>query len=489
MEIESVTPVLAVAVSFVAALLIAVTGRWPNIREGCSVAAGIAKFLIVLTMLPAVLDGKTIHYSLVSLAPGIPILDFRVDALGLLFAITASFLWILTTFYSIGYMRALNEHAQTRYYFCFALTMSATLGVAFSSNLVTLYLFYELISFATYPLVAHKETDEAFDKGNKYVFYLLMTSKGLLLASFMTYGLSGTFDFKPNGVFASDANRTLLMLTYFLFLIGIGKAAIMPFHAWLPAAMVAPTPVSALLHAVAVVNTGIFCLLRIMFHVFGVEMMKDLNLGIMTAAIASVTIIVASLYALTRDNLKALLAYSTIGQLSYMVLGGALLTPAGMAAGIIHIANHALGKITLFLCAGSIYVASHKTKVSELNGIAKRMPYTMAAFALGALSLIGFPLLGGFISKWYLTLGSVEAGEYSFVAVLITSTVLNACYFLPILYAAFFRELPKGEPADRHEAPTVMVVPLALTAAGVLISFFAPDLFLNLAKLIVGDVK
>ncbi|MGH7252382.1 MAG: proton-conducting transporter membrane subunit, partial [Nitrospiraceae bacterium] len=389
MELESITPVLAVAVSSVAALLIVVTRRWPNIREGWSVVAGIVKFLLVLTMVPAVLDGKTLRYTLWSLTPGVPILDFRVDALGLLFAATASFLWILTTVYSIGYMRSLHEHAQTRYYFCFAITMSATLGVAFSSNLVTLYLFYELISFATYPLVAHKETDEAFDKGNKYVFYLLMTSKALLLASFLAYALSGTFDFKPNGVFPSDANRTLLTLTYFLFLIGIGKAAIMPFHAWLPAAMIAPTPVSALLHAVAVVNTGIFCILRIMFDVFGVELMKALNLGVMTAIIASITIIMASLYALTRDNLKALLAYSTISQLSYMVLGGALLTPAGMASGIIHIANHALGKITLFLCAGSIYVAAHKTKVSELNGIAKRMPYTMTAFALGALSLIG----------------------------------------------------------------------------------------------------
>lgn len=489
MEIESVTPVLAVAVSFVGALLIVATRRWPNIREGCSVAAGIAKFLIVLTMVPTILAGNTIHYTLWSLVPGIPVLDFRVDALGLLFAGTASFLWILTTFYSIGYMRSLNEHAQTRYYFCFALTMSATIGVAFASNLVTLYLFYELISVTTYPLVAHKETEEAYDKGNKYVFYLMMTAKGLLLASFMTYALSGTFDFKPNGVFPADANRTFLMITYFLFLIGVAKAAMMPFHSWLPAAMVAPTPVSALLHAVAVVNTGIFCVLRIMFHVFGVELMKELDLGIITAVIASFTIIVASLYALTRDNLKALLAYSTIGQLSYMVLGGALLTPAGMASGIIHIANHALGKITLFLCAGSIYVASHKTKVSELNGIGKRMPYTMAAFALGALSLIGFPLLGGFVSKWYLTLGSVEAGEYSFVAVLITSTVLNACYFLPILYAAFFREMPAGERTERHEAPTVMVVPLALTAAGLLVSFFAPELFLNLAKLIVGDMK
>jgi multicomponent Na+:H+ antiporter subunit D len=263
----------------------------------------------------------------------------------------------------------------------------------------------------------------------------------------------------------------------------------MPFHAWLPAAMVAPTPVSALLHAVAVVNTGIFCILRIMFHVFGVELMKALELGVITAVIASITIIVASLYALTRDNLKALLAYSTISQLSYMVLGGALLTPAGMASGIIHIANHALGKITLFLCVGSIYVAAHKTKVSELNGVGRQMPFTMAAFALGALSLIAIPPLGGFITKWYLTLGSIEAGQYPIVAVLITSTILNACYFIPIVYAAFFRELPPGEKAERKEAPTAMVVPLVLTALGVLIAFFMPSIFLDLAKLIVGEVK
>lgn len=489
MEIESITPVLAVAVSLLGAALIVVTRRSPNIREGCSVAAGIAKFLIVLTMVPAVLAGNTIHYTLLSLAPGVPILAFRVDALGLLFAAIASFLWILTTFYSIGYMRSLQEHAQARYYFCFAITMSATIGVAFSSNLVTLYLFYELISFSTYPLVAHKETEEAFAKGNTYVFYLMMTSKGLLLASFLAYALSGTFDFKPNGMFPSETNPTLLTLTYVLFLVGIGKAAIMPFHAWLPAAMVAPTPVSALLHAVAVVNTGIFCVLRVMFHVFGVELMKALNLGVMTAVIASITIIIASLYALTRDNLKALLAYSTIGQLSYMVLGGALLTPAGMASGIIHIANHALGKITLFLCAGSIYVAAHKTKVSELNGIAKRMPFTMAAFALGALSLIAIPPLGGFISKWYLTLGAIEAEQYPVIAVLITSTILNACYFIPIVYAAFFRDLPPGEKAERQEAPTVMVVPLVLTAIGILVSFFMPSVFLDLARMIVGEVR
>lgn len=489
MEIESIVPFLSVVVSLVAAVLIVVARRWPDLREGCSVVAGIVKCGLVLSMAPSVLDGKRVHFSLVTIASEIPVVEFRVDALGLLFAATASFLWILTTLYSIGYMRTLKEHAQTRYYFCFALTMSGALGVAFSSNLVTLYLFYELISFATYPLVAHKETDEAFARGNTYLFYLLMTSKGLLLATFLVYALSGTFDFKPGGVFPSGVDRALVMVTYFLFLIGIAKAAMMPFHAWLPAAMIAPTPVSALLHAVAVVNTGIFSILRIMFHIVGVELMKELNLGIITAVIASFTIIVASLYALTRDNLKALLAYSTIGQLSYMVLGGALLTPGGMASGIIHLANHALGKITLFLCAGSIYVASRKTKVSELNGLARQMPYTMTAFALGALSLIGLPLFGGFVSKWYLTLGSVEAGWYPVLIVLVTSTILNACYFVPILYAAFFRELPQGEQAVRREAPLVMLVPLGLTAAGIVVSFFMPSIFLDLARLIVGEVS
>ncbi|MFQ5779825.1 MAG: monovalent cation/H+ antiporter subunit D family protein [Nitrospiria bacterium] len=515
MEIVSIKPLLAVAVSLVGTAFIIATRKSPNIREGCSLVTAILKFLIVLTLVPAVLAGNTIHYTLISFLPGVSI-AFRVDGLGLVFALSASFLWILTTFYSIGYMRSLNEHAQTRYYTCFAITLSATMGVAFSANWVTLFLFWEIITFFTYPLVAHHETEEAFAGGNKYILYLLATSKAFMLpAIILTFVLSGSFDFKPHGIFPAGADPTVLVIIYFLYLAGIGKAAIMPFSAWLPAAMVAPTPVSALLHAVAVVNTGVFCVLRVIFHVFGVELMKALNLGVMTAFIVSFTIIMASLYALTRDNLKARLAYSTVSQLSYIVLGGALLTPSGMAGGIMHIANHAFAKITLFFCAGSIYVASGKTHISQLNGIGRKMPWTMAAFGIATLSMMGVPPAGGFLSKWYLTIGSMEARELSFLLVLMVSSLLNAVYFLPIVYNAFFKEgaealqpvpqsvgaaaaeIHEGDSGGRshggggHEGPIqepsyLIVVPLFLCAVISLVLGMYPNFLLELIGLVIG---
>jgi multicomponent Na+:H+ antiporter subunit D len=452
MEIESIRPFLAMAVSLIGAALIVATRKDPNIREGVAFGAGLLKFLIVASMIPAVLEGNTFHFTLFSFLPSVSI-ALRVDALGILFAATASFLWMVTTIYSIGYMRTNKEHAQTRFYACFAITLSATMGVAFSANLVTMYLFYEILTFITYPLVTHKETEEAFAGGNKYLFYLLGTSKAFLLTAIvMTYAVSGNLAFKQGGLFPPDANPAVLTTIYFLFLFGIGKAAIMPVHAWLPAAMVAPTPVSALLHAVAVVNTGVFCVLRVIFHVFGVELMKALNLGFYTAFFACFTIVMASVYALTRDNLKARLAYSTISQLSYIILGGALLTPAGMAGGIMHIANHAFSKITLFFCAGSIYVASHKTNISQMKGIGRQMPWTMAAFTIGALSMIGVPPVAGFVSKWYLAVGSIQAGEIPVLFVLLASTLLNAGYFVPIIYNAFF-EAPEEEHGGGHGQP------------------------------------
>lgn len=504
MEIESIKPFLAIAVSLIGAASIVAVRKNPNIREVCSVGAAIIKFFIVASMIPAILAGNTIHYTLLSFLPQVSI-SFRVDALGILFATTASFLWILNTFYSIGYMRTLKEHAQTRYYACFAMTLSATMGVAFSANLITLYLFYELITFCTYPLVAHKETEEAFAGGHKYIFYLIGTSKTFFLAAIiLTFTLSGTTSFRPNGVFMQGISPTLLIMVYFLFLAGIGKAAIMPFHGWLPAAMVAPTPVSALLHAVAVVNTGVFCVLRVIFHVFGIKLMQELNLGVVTAFLASFTILMASIYALTRDNLKARLAYSTVSQLSYIILGGALLTPSGMAGGIMHIVIHAFSKITLFLCAGSIYVASHKTKISEMGGIGRQMPWTMAAFSIGALSMIGVPPLSGFITKWYLGLGSIEAHQPAILLVLLTSSVLNAAYFVPIIYKAFF-EVPEGllrlrpmslgaaargfdEEGDQKEEHTIkepsyfILIPLMLTALISLMLGLFPNFLLTFIK-------
>jgi multicomponent Na+:H+ antiporter subunit D len=486
MEIETIKPLLALAVSLVGAVLILVTRSLPNVREGCSLMVATLKFLIVLTMIPAVLAGNTLHYTLFSITstPGLSI-AFQVDAMGLLFAITASFLWILITLYSIGYVRSLKEQAQTRYYLCFAITLSATIGVAFAANLLTLYLFYELVGFFIYPLVVHKETKEAFVRGNRYLFYVFVLAKLFMLAGFMTYGLSGTLDLNPKGIFPSKADPTLLTITFLLFVIGISKAAIIPFHAWLPAAMVGPLPVVT---SLAVIDIGAFCILRAAYFIFGLDTLKELNLGLPLIFLASFTIVAASVIALTRDDLKARLVYSTIGQISYTLLGAALLVPAGLTGGILQIVNHAIAKITLFFCAGSIAVVSGKTRVSELNGIGKQMPFTMVAFTLGALSIIGFPPFAGFISKWYLVSGSAEAGLYPAIVVLVASSILSASYLLPIVYAAFFRDPPPGEKAERREAPIMMVVPLMLAAIGTLLLFFAPTIFLGLARVVMGEV-
>ncbi len=486
--IVSIKPVLALAVSAIAAVCIIYARKNPNLRESFSLGAGVLKFLIVVSMAPVVLAGGAIEYTLVTIYPGVSI-SFKVDALGLMFAGTASFLWILASLYSIGYMRGNNEKSQTRFYACFAIALSSTMGVAFASNIFTLFLFYEILSVSTYPLVMHKETKEAREGGKMYVIYLVGASKSFFLAAMiLTYMLTGTLDFARGGMFEGISGSTMLTAIYILYILGIAKAGIMPMHNWLPAAMVAPTPVSALLHAVAVVKVGVFSVLRIIFDVFGVDLMHQLHLGFGTAVVVSFTILLASTYALTQDNLKIRLAYSTVSQLSYVILGAALLTKSGVTGGVMHVAVHAFSKITLFFCAGAIYIASHKTLVSELNGIAKKMPYTMTAFAIGALSMIGVPPVAGFISKWYLLLGTLEAEHMFFLFVLVTSTMLNAAYFLPILNAAFFKDLPSGETAERQEAPLPAVIALCVTATAAVTMFFAPSIFLDLTNLVIDSL-
>ncbi|MBI5253805.1 MAG: monovalent cation/H+ antiporter subunit D family protein [Euryarchaeota archaeon] len=481
----SVKPLLAVLASAVGAALIVASSRRPNLRESWTIAAGIIKFLIVASMASTILAGNTVAYTLFKILPGIEI-KFRVDALGMVFATTSSFLWILTSIYSIGYVRSLKEHAQTRYFACFAISLSAAIGIAFSANLFTMLLFYETLTVITYPLVAHKETPEAYAAGWKYFVYLLGTSVFQLAAIILTYNFAGTLEFSENGILAGKASPAILTAIYVLFIAGYTKAAIMPLHSWLPTAMIAPTPVSALLHAVAVVKAGVFSILRIIFHVYGIDLMSSLNLGIATAYFVSFTIIVASIFALTQDNLKLRLAYSTVSQLSYVILGAALLTASGVIGGIMQIAVHAFAKITLFFCAGSIYIASHKTNVSELSGIGRKMPFTMLAFAVGAISMIGAPPAAGFISKWYLVLGSIEAGEVALLFVLLASSILNAAYFLPVVYKAFF-EAPKEEfnGGEIKEAPVFVVVPLVLTAIASVMLCLYPDYFLDLAKEVI----
>jgi multicomponent Na+:H+ antiporter subunit D len=482
------TPLLAILVSALAALLVAWTGeRRRNLREFWSIAAGVTQLGLVTSMVPAVISGQIPQGVLFRLLPGVE-LAFRVDGLGLLFAIGASLLWIATTFYSIGYVRTLEEHAQTRYFACFALALSATMGVAFAANLFTLFLFYEALTLSTYSLVAHKETPEAKAGARKYVIYLLGAAKVLLLTAIvLTYNLAGTLDFRSGGILPAEqvaTHSTLLAVVFVFFLFGLAKNAVMPLHSWLPAAMVAPTPVSALLHAVAVVKTGVFATLRVFLFIFGTETMRRLGVDTFAIGIASVTVLLASVLALYQDNLKARLAFSTISQLSYIVLGGALLTTSGILGGIAHITNHAVSKITLFFCAGSIYASTHKTEISQMSGLAKRMPWTMAAFALASLSLVGIPPSSGFVSKWYLALGSVERGNQWVLGVLLVSSLLNAAYLGPVIYTAYF-ETPATEhdDGDIREVP-LMVVPLVVSAAISLLLGIYPEPVLKLAGMV-----
>ncbi len=485
--ITSIQPVLAVLVSLIAGFLILASSRRPNIRELWTLFAAVIKFLIVVSMLPIILQGNIIEYQLFTIFNGLDI-KFRVDAFGMFFAITASFLWILTSLYSIGYVRSLKEHSQTRYFFCFAIALSSVMGIAFAGNLLTLFIFYEILTLSTYPLVIHKQTPEALNAGTKYFGYLLTTSILFqLTAIILVYTLTGTLEFSDQGILAGHGSELLLTIIFFMFILGYTKAAIMPLHSWLPTAMVAPTPVSALLHAVAVVKAGVFSILRVIFHIFGINLLSELGLGIMLAYLVSCTILLASIFALTQDNLKKRLAYSTISQLSYIVLGAALLSPSGIIGGIIHIVNHAFAKITLFFCAGSIYVAAHKQNISDMNGIGKKMPITMLAFTIGTLGMIGIPLTGGFISKWFLVLGSIEAQQIPILVVLLVSSILNAGYFFPVIYTAFFKESPEKD-KDIKEPTSFMVIPLTLTAIISIILGMYPSIFLDLARMVMNGV-
>jgi len=485
MVVFSLIPLFAVLVSALGALLIAWTGqRRANLREFWSVAAGVVMFGLVAFMIPDILAGRIPECILFRILPGIEV-AFRVDAFGLLFSVGASLFWILTSFYSIGYMRTLKEHSQTRYFACFALALSATIGVAFAANLFTLFLFYEALTLVTYPLVGHKETAEARAGARKYVIYLLGAAKVFLLAAIiLIYNVTGTLDFKNGGIIPAEQitqHPTLLFFIFALFLFGFAKNALMPLHSWLPAAMVAPTPVSALLHAVAVVKTGVFSTLRVFLFIFGLNAMRAVGADQLALAAASVTIVVASLLALGQDNLKARLAFSTVSQLSYIILGAALLNSWGVTGGIAHITNHAVSKITLFFCAGSIYASAHKTEISQLSGISKRMPWTMAAFALSSLSIIGIPLTSGFVSKWYLALGAVDHHSLILLSVLLVSSLLSAAYLGQILYKAYF-EVEKESPhhEEVHEVPWI-VAPLAISAAASLLLGIYPGLVLGLA--------
>lgn len=468
----------AVAVPFVAALLIPAFGRQPNLREAVTLLAAGILFVLVVSIAVPVLDGARPAWPGIAVMPGVS-LAFSIEPLGMLFTLVASGLWIVNSVYSIGYMRGNDEPRQTSYYVCFAIALGSTIGIAFAANLFTLFLFYEALTLSTYPLVTHHRDAESMRSGRLYLLMLLGTSLLLFLpAIIITFALAGTVDFRTGGILAGTGG-TLLAVLLALYVFGIGKAAVMPLHGWLPAAMVAPTPVSALLHAVAVVKAGVFSVVKVIVYIFGLGTLVSTGAGDWLVYVASASVLIASFIALTRDNLKARLAYSTVSQLSYVILGAAILTPISLVGAAMHIAAHAVCKITLFFAAGSIYTAAHLTKVSELDGIGRRMPWTMTAFAIGALGMIGVPPTAGFLGKWFMLNGAMELANWVALSVLIVSTLLNAGYFLPIVFRAFFRPAPAG--AHGGEAPWPIVLALTVTAAVAVALFLMPAIPLALS--------
>lgn len=482
MSLNLLLPIILL-MPIIGAAFVGICGKKPNLREAVTLFTSTATFCLTLQLLPAIMNGQSLEYSIVEPLPGLS-LALKLEPLGMLFALIASFLWIVTSIYAIGYMRGAKEKNQTRFFIFFALAISFTLGLSFAGNLLTLFVFYEALTLSTFPLVTHKGNDAAKQGGRVYLGILLTTSILFFLpAMIWTYHAAGTLDFTPGGILNAELLSPFAAgLLLFLFFYGAGKAALMPFHRWLPSAMVAPTPVSALLHAVAVVKAGVFTLLKIAVYIFGLDFMGTLMAQDILLYIAGGSILLASLIAMTKDNLKARLAYSTVSQLGYVTLGALLAVQIGAIGSGMHIAMHAFGKITLFFCAGAIYVATKKTEISDMKGLGRAMPITMFAFFIGALSIIGLPPTGGTWSKWFLMMGTLETGHLVLMGALMVSSLLNIAYLLPIPIQGFFGGDNQDKDVEIKEAPWPCLVAIIIAAAGSIALFFAPDYLYDLVS-------
>jgi multicomponent Na+:H+ antiporter subunit D len=479
------TVLACVALPLLAPALITALRRWPNPREAVTLLTSGCLFLLVASLHDDVLRGARPAIDLLEPLPGLRI-GFEVEPLGMLFALLASFLWMVTSVYSIGYLRSHHEWRQTSYYSFFAVALGSCIGIAFAGNLFTLFIFYELLTLSTYPLVTHAGDDAAREGGRMYLGYLLGSSVILLLLALVwTWSLTGTLDFRSGGILEGAVTPGIASILLILFIFGIGKAAVMPFHLWLPAAMVAPTPVSALLHAVAVVKAGVFTILKVAIYIFGLDFLAEIPATQWLMYVAAATILLAAIVALRQDNLKLRLAWSTISHLSYIVLAALLATPLGIVGGGMHIVMHAFAKITLFFCAGVILVATHKTRISEMDGLGRRMPFTMAAFFIASLSIIGLPPLGGFWSKWFIALGTLDAQQLLMLGVVLAGSMLNVAYLLPIPMRAFFGRETADPAGVTRPAPPACVAALLLTATACVVLFFFPEPVYRLLQLLV----
>ncbi|MGB1263056.1 MAG: monovalent cation/H+ antiporter subunit D family protein [Cognaticolwellia sp.] len=490
---------LSIAIPLLTTLGIIFTGKKANLREAVTITASIILLYIVFSLYQSINSGGTVTVFWLEIMPDLRI-SFTIEPLGMLFALIASFLWLITTFYAIGYMRSHQEANQTRFYACFSLAIGCVMAIAFSANLFTLFVFYEVLTLSTYPLVTHSGTEKAKRGGRVYLAILLSTSiVFFLLAIATTWFVAGTLDFKSGGIFDANVDKVIAGTLLVLFIFGIGKAAVMPFHRWLPAAMVAPTPVSALLHAVAVVKAGVFTILKVCVYIFGLDLLSVLPTTQFLLYLAAGSVLLASIVAMRQDNLKARLAYSTVSQLGYITMGALLATSSGVLGSSMHIATHAFGKITLFFCAGAILVAAHKSQISEMRGLGRQMPFTMMAFFIASLSIIGVPPTGGTWSKWFLLMGTMESQQWILMSVLMLSSLLNIAYLLPIPFHAFFSSAltqAQNNPASYEqkfsreeikEAPFASLIAIGITTLGCLILFIYPQpLFALSAAILAG---
>ncbi len=467
---------LLLIIPLIAAVLIPIFRKQPNIREAVTLIAGFALLANVAHLVIWVAHGVRPELGLGTFAGNFEI-KLKLEPLGATFAAIASSLWILNTLFTIGYMRGNNEKNQTRFFTFVAIAIAAAMGIAASGNLITLFIFYEGLTLSTFPLVTHKGDAKAKRGGTIYALILMGTSLGLLLPAIIgVQVIAGTTDFMVGGVFPPGTSLVATSVLLFLFAFGIGKAALMPVHPWLPNAMVAPTPVSALLHAVAVVKAGVFSMLKIVTFTFGPSLAAQTPMSTTLSWVAAISIVLASIIALRQDNLKARLAYSTVSQLSYVTLGAMLAAPMAIMGGALQIIMHAWGKITLFMCAGAIYTVAHRTEISKLNGLGRTMPWVFGAFLIGSLSIIGVPPMGGSWPKFFLMVGAIDSGKAILLAALIASSVLNVIYLTPIAIRGFMRP-PDDPKADAHIAEERkkhrwVIIPPVITAFGALILFF-----------------
>ena len=445
----------------------------PNLRDGLTLFAAIATFFSVNIVFYNEKNVAGETFVLFEIMNGID-LAFSIEPLGLMFALLASGLWVVTHIYAVGYLRGNNEKSHSRFFACFGLAIFAVMGIAFADNMFTLFIFYEALTVATYPLVAHKGDTKSVRGARIYLAILLSTSICLqLVAIVWTFTITGTLVFREGGILSGYISNSMALVLLALYAFGIGKAALMPFHGWLPAAMVAPTPVSALLHAVAVVKAGVFTMLKVGIYIFGIDLLSSTHAAEFLMWVAAFSIIASSLIALTKDNLKERLAYSTVSQLSYITLGLGLANSLSILGGSLHIVMHAMGKITLFMCAGSIYVVARRTNISAMNGLGRRMPLTFVAFLIGTLSIIGLPLFGGSWSKWLLFLGSANLDQIFMIGVLLVSSLLNVGYLMPLIARGFFlSESEFSENVKLKEGSILLWGPPFLTSILCIVLFF-----------------